>query len=238
MPPTLPTFPRPTLTPMPMRSISVTATTALTTLTGSKGRRGEGQKQLMGRARGELTVVDGARVQPCSSDLFRRAPSDQLDAHFERLKRGDELGIHRPKSEARQKKDRQREMEKTAGAKWFDLPAFPRPSVGKASGTSRGKAKVGAPTNGPTAEEMTRQVQAIRLRNAMDPKQFYRGGNGAGDKGMPAFAQMGRIISSTLEPSSTLTRSERGRTVVDELVKDAQNAAYTKRKFGEVSAGR
>ena len=31
---------------------------------------------------------------------------------------------------------------------------------------------------------------------------------------------------------------QRGRTVVDELVKDAQNAAYTKRKFGEVSAGR
>jgi hypothetical protein len=41
---------------------------------------------------------------------------------------------------------------------------------------------------GATAEEMRREVQAIRLRNAMDPKRFYRGGKA--DKGMPKFAQV------------------------------------------------
>lgn len=128
-------------------------------------------------------------------------------------------------------------MSKTAGSKWFDLPAFPASSSNTPSGRKKG-GKTTYSSHGPTAEEMTREIQAIRLRNAMDPKRFYRGGNGANQKGMPAFAQMGRIISSNLEPSSTMNRSERGRTVIDELVKDAQNAAYTKRKFGEVSMNR
>jgi hypothetical protein len=149
------------------------------------------------------------------------------------LKRGDELGEDRPKSESRQKRERQKEREKTAGSKWFDLPAFPRSFAGKKGSITKGNADIYS--RGPTAEEMTKELQAIRLRNAMDPKRFFRGGNGAGEKGTPAFAQMGRIISSNLEPASTLSRSERGRTVIDELVKDAQNANYTKRKFVEVS---
>lgn len=156
-----------------------------------------------------------------------------MESHFERLKRGDELGQNRKKSEAQQKRERQKEKEKTAGSKWFDLPAFPRSFAGKKGSLTKGNGNIHS--RGPTAEEMRREVQAIRLRNAMDPKRFYRGGNGTGDKSMPAFAQMGKIISSNLEPASTLTRSERGKTVIDELVKDAQNAAYTKRKFNEVS---
>jgi hypothetical protein len=113
------------------------------------------------------------------------------------------------------------------------LPAFPKSFAGKKGSITKGNNDIHS--RGPTAEEMKREIQAIRLRNAMDPKRFYRGGNGAGDKSMPAFAQMGRIVASNLEPASTMTRSERGKTVIDELVKDAQNAAYTKRKFNEVS---
>ena len=88
----------------------------------------------------------------------------------------------------------------------------------------------------PTAEAMRREVQAIRLRNAMDPKRFYRGGSG--DKGMPKYAQLGRVISSATQPASTLARQERGRTVVEELVKDAQASAYAKRKFQEQNVKR
>jgi hypothetical protein len=165
----------------------------------------------------------------------RREKVDEHEAYFERLRRGDELGANRPKSEAKQKRDRRIESEKTAGSKWFEMPAVPRSASESKPGKTKGKANKYPSNNGPTAEEMTREIQAIRLRNAMDPKRFYRGGNGAGGKGMPAFAQMGRIISSNMEPASTLARSERGRNVIDELVKDTQTAAYTKRKFSEVS---
>lgn len=166
-----------------------------------------------------------------------RRPDESLGAHFERLRRGDDLGGNKPKTEARLRRERQKEIEKTAGSKWFDMPAFPKKvkANGHANSIRKGKSEYSSSSSGPTAEEMTKQIQAIRLRNAMDPKRFYRGGNGVSEKGMPAFAQMGRIISSNTEPASTMSRSERGNTVIDELIKDAQNAAYTKRKFSEVS---
>lgn len=77
-------------------------------------------------------------------------------------------------------------------------------------------------------------MQAIRLRNALDPKRFYKGGTK--EKGMPKFAQLGRIISSPLEPKMKLTKAERGNSVVEELIKDAEASAYAKRKFSEVSS--
>lgn len=80
---------------------------------------------------------------------------------------------------------------------------------------------------------MRREVQAIRLRNALDPKRFYKGG-ASKDRGMPEFAQLGRIISGSLEGSrQTLNKKERGTSVVDELIKDAQAASYAKRKYAE-----
>lgn len=49
------------------------------------------------------------------------------------------------------------------------------------------------------------------------------------------FTQLGRIISSNSAPAATLNRSERGRTVIEELVRDAEAAAYAKKKFNEVN---
>lgn len=42
---------------------------------------------------------------------------------------------------------------------------------------------------GPSAQDMRREVQAIRLRNAIDPKRFYRG-SASGDREMPKYAQV------------------------------------------------
>jgi len=50
--------------------------------------------------------------------------------------------------------------------------------------------------------------------------------------------QLGRIVGSNLEPASSLSRQERGRNVVEELVKDAEASAYAKRKFDAVSNAR
>lgn len=84
----------------------------------------------------------------------------------------------------------------TAGSKWFDMPAFPSATSegGKTGhGDSSGRYASGSSSRGPTSDEMRREVQAIRLRNALDPKRFYKGGggkSGKGDKGMPQFAQV------------------------------------------------
>lgn len=90
----------------------------------------------------------------------------------------------------------------TAGSGWFDLPAFPGAEPKKKSGQSSSAATSGGSSSDarhPTAEQMRREVQAIRLRNAMDPKRFYRGGDGAGEKGMPKFAQV-RFPGRALQP--------------------------------------
>jgi hypothetical protein len=54
---------------------------------------------------------------------------------------------------------------KTAGSKWFDLPA---------------PAEADLP-------RLYREVEALRLRNQLDPKRFYRKdeGEGKGIKGLP-----------------------------------------------------
>lgn len=83
------------------------------------------------------------------------------------------------------------------------MPAFPGAATSKGSGMSTvagSTAYVGS-ARGPTAEEMRREVQAIRLRNAMDPKRFYKGGKG--DKGMPKFAQVSRVAASGTEARLT-----------------------------------
>lgn len=174
--------------------------------------------------------------------------SPAMEAYFARLERGDELGENKPKTGRAALRQRQAERAKTAGPGWFDLPAFPGST--SSSGSSKGgqnmtqkeqlasltKPNDSLDARSPTAEVMRREVQAIRLRNAMDPKRFYRGGSG--DKGMPKYAQLGRVISSATQPASTLARQERGRTVVEELVKDAQASAYAKRKFQEQNVKR
>lgn len=112
-----------------------------------------------------------------------------------------------------------------------------------------------------------REVDALRLRNALDPKRFYRKdpGEGKGIKGLPEhFAvrlqfiltpvlninyfpaplsfQIGKIITTSTPfdtpTAANLTRAERKRTLVDELVDDSEAKRYAKRKFLDLQAVR
>ncbi|KAG6895789.1 hypothetical protein C0992_012576 [Termitomyces sp. T32_za158] len=130
---------------------------------------------------------------------------------------------------------------KTAGSDWFDLPA---------------PAEADLP-------RLHREVEALRLRNQLDPKRFYRKdeGEGKGIKGLPKYFAVGVMIClllyidahmfttkvGTILPSSTpfgtasgenLTRANRKRTLVDELVDDAEAKRYAKKKFGELQSVR
>ena len=56
---------------------------------------------------------------------------------------------------------------KTAGASWYDLPAPEEADIPR----------------------LYREVEALRLRNQLDPKRFYRKdeGEGKGIKGLPKY---------------------------------------------------
>ncbi|KAJ7794181.1 hypothetical protein B0H14DRAFT_2924060 [Mycena olivaceomarginata] len=96
------------------------------------------------------------------------------------------------------KQERKALKNKTAGPDWFDLPA---------------PAEADLP-------RLYREVEALRLRNQLDPKRFYRKdeGEGKGIKGLPKHFAIGTIITSTTPfgtPSAdNLTRSQRKRTLV------------------------
>ncbi|KAJ3747370.1 Fcf2 pre-rRNA processing-domain-containing protein [Lentinula detonsa] len=104
---------------------------------------------------------------------------------------------------------------KTAGPDWFDLPAPSESDLPR----------------------LYREVEALRLRNQLDPKRFYRKeeGEGKGIKGLPKHFAIGKIITTDTPfggaSGDNLTRAERKRTLVDELVDDAEMKRYAKRKF-------
>ncbi|KAF8650165.1 hypothetical protein AX16_005399 [Volvariella volvacea WC 439] len=111
---------------------------------------------------------------------------------------------------------------KTAGPNWFDLPAPSEADLPR----------------------LYREVEALRLRNQLDPKRFYRKdeGEGKGIKGLPKHFAIGTIVSTTgpfgTRTSDNLSRAERKRTLVDELIDDAEAKRYAKKKFSELQASR
>ncbi|KAI0700021.1 Fcf2 pre-rRNA processing-domain-containing protein [Cerioporus squamosus] len=106
----------------------------------------------------------------------------------------------------------------TAGKAWFDLPAPPESDLPR----------------------MYREVEALRLHKQLDPKQFYRKepGEGKGIKGLPKHFAIGTIIPSNSPFGDNLPRSTRKRTLVDELVDDAEARSYAKKKFKELQTVR
>ncbi|KAI0287957.1 Fcf2 pre-rRNA processing-domain-containing protein [Russula brevipes] len=120
------------------------------------------------------------------------------------------------------KKEKKVLKEKTAGPKWFDLPA---------------PAEADLP-------RLHKEYEALRLRNQLDPKRFYRKdpGEGRGIKGLPKHFAIGTIVPTNTPfggPSGdNLPRSVRKRTLVDELVDDAEARHYAKRKFNDLQASR
>ncbi|KAI0826736.1 hypothetical protein BC628DRAFT_1371586 [Trametes gibbosa] len=120
------------------------------------------------------------------------------------------------------KKEAKKIKNKTAGPGWFDLPA---------------PAEADLP-------RLYREVEALRLHKQLDPKQFYRKepGEGKGIKGLPKHFAIGKIVA-TPNPfgnasADSLPRAGRKRTLVDELVDDAEAQSYAKKKFRELQGVR
>ncbi len=106
-----------------------------------------------------------------------------------------------------------------------------------------------------------REIEALRLRNQLDPKRFYRKdeGEGKGIKGLPKYFavspcplcrttkakgwfKVGQIIATESpfggSSSDNLPKTQRKRTLVDELIDDAETKRYAKKKFNELQTVR
>ncbi|KAK0464662.1 uncharacterized protein EV420DRAFT_1476073 [Desarmillaria tabescens] len=121
------------------------------------------------------------------------------------------------------KKQRKTLKQQTAGPGWFDMPA---------------PAEADLP-------RLYREVEAMRLRNYLDPKRFYRKdeGEGKGIKGLPKHFAVRAFLSyvictATFAQFLLADRANRKRTLVDELVDDAEAKRYAKKKFEDLQSVR
>ncbi|XP_063373281.1 deoxynucleotidyltransferase terminal-interacting protein 2 [Cydia amplana] len=103
---------------------------------------------------------------------------------------------------------RKKERAKTKGPGWFDLPA---PEV---------------------TEELKNDLQVLKMRSVLNPKHFYKKND---MEALPKYFQVGKVMDSPLDHvNERLTRKQRKRTMVDELLADSEFQKYNKRKYKEI----
>ncbi|KAJ1672798.1 Deoxynucleotidyltransferase terminal-interacting protein 2, partial [Spiromyces aspiralis] len=106
--------------------------------------------------------------------------------------------------------ERKKQQQETAGAGWFGM-----------------KAPIVTP-------ELKRDLRVLKLRNALDPKRFYRKDD---REEVPKYFEVGTVIEGPTEfYSGRLTRKERKRTIVEELMADTEARRYFKRKYKEIQS--
>jgi hypothetical protein len=110
-----------------------------------------------------------------------------------------------------------KKMDDTAGSQWFNMRSTPM------------------------TPEIKQDLAILQLRDALDPKQFYRrerpastgGGNGkATGLGISKHFQIGKIVEGPHEfYSSRIPRSQRAPTLADELIRDTDKRKEIKRRY-------
>nr|XP_056723689.1 deoxynucleotidyltransferase terminal-interacting protein 2 [Euleptes europaea] len=108
------------------------------------------------------------------------------------------------------KKQRRAEREKTTGDGWFGMKA---PEM---------------------TDELKNDLQALKMRAAMDPKRFYKKND---REGLPKYFQIGTIVDSPVDfYHARIPKRERKKTIVEELLADAEFRRYNKRKYQDIIA--
>lgn len=80
--------------------------------------------------------------------------------------------------------------------------------------------------------EIRHDLQVLQMRSALDPKHFYKKND---LKVLPKYFHIGKVLDSPAEYySGRLTKKERKKTIVDELMADAEFSRYNKRKYKQI----
>lgn len=156
------------------------------------------------RRKQPLNVTNVEEMLQEMDPLKKILKKSSIKPGFEKLKKIPGYDV----SDKKLKERRKRQRDKTKGKQWFNLPATPM------------------------TEEVKRDLEIIQMRSALDPKQFYKRND---MKTLPKYFQIGKVIDSPLDYySGRMTNKERKRTIVDELMADAEFAKYNKRKYKEI----
>lgn len=128
-----------------------------------------------------------------------------ITSDFEQLEVVPSYKLSKRQIEARK---RRKNQQSGAGAGWFNMRA---PQI---------------------TPEIKHDLEVLRMRSVLNPKRFYKKND---TDALPKYFHIGKIIDSPVDYySSRLTKKERKKTVVDELMADAQFKKYNKQKYKEI----
>ena len=86
-------------------------------------------------------------------------------------------------------------------------------------------------------EELENEYKVLELRGSLDPKRYYN--EKRSKKGRPKFFQIGRMVEGPGEFSSNrLSKKNKKRTMVEELLADAEFQRYNKARFAKLQVSR
>ncbi len=134
---------------------------------------------------------------------------EQVHKRLEAMAVGAEVAEVKPKlGRKATKKLKKMERERTKGDAWFGM---------------------GAPE---ITEDTRRDLEVLQMRNSLDPKRFYKKND---HEALPKYFQIGHVVESAADfYSDRVPNKKRKKTLVEELMADAEFQKYNKRKYAEI----
>ncbi|XP_066548747.1 deoxynucleotidyltransferase terminal-interacting protein 2 [Amia ocellicauda] len=81
-------------------------------------------------------------------------------------------------------------------------------------------------------EELKNDLKALKMRSAMDPKRFYKKND---REGFPKYFQVGTVVDTPVDfYHARIPKKQRKRTIVEELIADAEFRSYNKKKYKQI----
>nr|XP_049581706.1 deoxynucleotidyltransferase terminal-interacting protein 2 isoform X1 [Syngnathus scovelli] len=163
---------------------------------------------------GLYITFDGSKSKPSSTLLSRHKKKDQNE-----LMKKSVIGSDFEKKEAvppyteskkALKLKRRVEREKTTGDAWFNMKA---PEL---------------------TQELKRDLKLLKMRGSMDPKRFYKKND---RDGFPKYFQVATVEDSAIDfYHSRIPKKQRKRTMVEELLADAEFRSNNKKRYQSIVA--
>ncbi|XP_055697990.1 deoxynucleotidyltransferase terminal-interacting protein 2 [Phlebotomus papatasi] len=133
----------------------------------------------------------------------------KIDVEKELLKTGNQEILQRH-SRSQKKKLNKEMREKQKGKEWFNLPATE------------------------VTDEIKNDLKVLQMRSVLDPKHFYKKND---LKVLPKYFQVGQYLDSPLDyHQEKHVKKSKKRSIVDDLLKDAEFQKRIKRKYKEIAA--
>ncbi|KAM9358351.1 deoxynucleotidyltransferase terminal-interacting protein 2 [Symphorus nematophorus] len=158
---------------------------------------------------------DGSKSKPVSSSLQKLKEKKIQDEVMKKSVIGPDFekkDAVPPYSESKQalKLKHRVEREKSTGDGWFNMKA---PEI---------------------TQELKGDLQVLKMRGSMDPKRFYKKND---RDGFPKYFQVGTVVDNPVDfYHSRIPKKDRKRTMVEELLADAEFRHNNKKKFQHIVA--